>query len=101
MNRQLVLPTIIATVIGLAAVALLLFAWHLPPFGASDPSTENAYVRGKVTSVAPQLSGYLSEVNVVDFQVVKAGTSSPGSTTGSFASGWPRPRPGWPAPRPR
>ena len=73
MNRQLVLPTIIATVIGLAAVALLLFAWHLPPFGASDPSTENAYVRGKVTSVAPQLSGYLSEVNVVDFQVVKAG----------------------------
>ncbi len=73
MNKTLVLPTVIATVIGIAGVLLLLFAWHLPPFSPAVPTTENAYIRGKVTSIAPQLSGYLSEVDVVDFQEVKAG----------------------------
>ncbi|MFT3690487.1 HlyD family secretion protein [Paenirhodobacter sp.] len=73
MNKTLILPTAIASVIGLAAVLLVLFAWHLPPFHAAQPTTENAYLRGKVTSLAPQLSGYLSEVDVVDFQTVKAG----------------------------
>lgn len=73
MNKSLILPTLIATFIGLAGVLLLMFAWHLPPFSPAFPTTENAYIRGKVTSVAPQLAGYLSEVNVVDFQEVKAG----------------------------
>ncbi|MBC58052.1 MAG: hemolysin secretion protein D [Confluentimicrobium sp.] len=73
MNKSLILPTLIATVIGLAGALLLMFAWHLPPFSPALPTTENAYVRGKVTSVAPQLAGYLSEVDVVDFQEVKAG----------------------------
>ena len=57
----------------LAGVLLLLFAWHLPPFQPSEPTTENAYVRGRVTSIAPQLSGYLSEVDVQDFQQVQQG----------------------------
>lgn len=73
MNKNLILPTAIATVIGIAGVLLLLFAWHLPPFSYSAPTTENAYIRGRVTSVAPQLSGYLIEVPVSDFQDVKQG----------------------------
>lgn len=73
MNRSLILPTAIAGVIGAAGVLLLLFAWHLPPFAPAMPTTENAYLRGNVTSVAPQLSGYLSAVEVSDFQTVDTG----------------------------
>lgn len=73
MTRSHILPTAIAAVIGLAGVLLLLFAWQLPPFASAEPTTENAYVRGKVTTIAPQLSGYLSAVEVVDFQTVKKG----------------------------
>ncbi|WP_126976093.1 HlyD family secretion protein [Frigidibacter oleivorans] len=73
MTRPQLIPTVIVTVIGIAGVLLLLFAWHLPPFSAAEPRTENAYLRGKVTAVAPQLSGYLSAVEAVDFQTVKAG----------------------------
>ena len=73
MKKLLSLPTLIATAIGAAGVLLLLFAWHLPPFSAAHPSTENAYLRGKVTQLAPQLSGYLSEVAVGDFQQVHQG----------------------------
>lgn len=67
------LPTLIAAIIGVSGVLLLLFAWHLPPFSPSEPTTENAYIRGKVTSIAPQLSGYLREVDAVDFQTVRKG----------------------------
>jgi multidrug resistance efflux pump len=35
--------------------------------------TENAYVRGQVTLIAPQLAGYVAEVPVQDFAAVKRG----------------------------
>lgn len=73
MTLSRLLPTVIASVIGIAGVLLLLFAWHLPPFAATEPTTENAYVRGRVTTLAPQLSGYLAEVPAADFQEVRAG----------------------------
>ncbi len=73
MTKSHILPTVIAAVIGLAGVLLVLFAWHLPPFAPAQPTTENAYIRGKVTALAPQLSGYVSEVAVVDFQAVAKG----------------------------
>lgn len=73
MSKSHILPTIIAAVIGLAGVLLVLFAWHLPPFSHSEPTTENAYIRGKVTTLSPKLTGYLSEVAVADFQTVKKG----------------------------
>lgn len=73
MNRALILSTTIAAAIGLAGMLLILFAWHLPPFAPSLPTTENAYLKGKVTMIAPQLSGYVSTVPVQDFQQVKAG----------------------------
>lgn len=73
MTKSHILPTAIATLIGIAGVLLLLFAWHLPPFTPSEPTTENAYIRGKVTALAPQLSGYLAAVEVADFQTVAKG----------------------------
>lgn len=73
MTKTHILPTAIATVIGIAGVLLLLFAWHLPPFAPARPTTENAYIRGKVTTVAPQLSGYVASVEAVDFQTVARG----------------------------
>lgn len=73
MKKEALIPTLAALVIGIAGVLLLLYAWHLPPFRASEPTTENAYVRGKVTTVAPQVTGYVSDVAVTDFQPVKAG----------------------------
>lgn len=73
MSRANLLPSLIAIVIGIAGVLLILFAWHLPPFAGTDPVTENAYVRGKVTSIAPQIAGYVAEVDAVDFQPVTRG----------------------------
>lgn len=73
MKKENLLPTVIALVIGIAGVMLLLYAWHLPPFRPAEPTTENAYIRGKVTTVAPQVTGYVAAVEVTDFQTVKAG----------------------------
>lgn len=68
----------IASSIGFAAIALVgvlivLYAWQLPPFSSAIETTENALVRGQVTIIGPQLSGYVYEVPVQDFQFVKAG----------------------------
>ena len=44
MKKENLLPTLVALAIGLAGVLLLLYAWHLPPFRAAEPTTENAYI---------------------------------------------------------
>src|SRR5690606_41777850 len=36
-------------------------------------STDNAYVRGDVTSLAPTVAGYVTSVEVADNQAVRAG----------------------------
>lgn len=65
---------IVLTVAGtLALVMLVLFLWKLPPFAGSLERTDNAYVRGQVTVIAPQLSGYVVRVMAQDFQTVRAG----------------------------
>ncbi len=58
---------------GLAGVLVVLYAWHLPPFQGAVEMTENAYVRGQVTVISPQLAGYVTHVAVQDFQSVHAG----------------------------
>jgi len=65
--------TIIAAILGIAGVILVLYAWRLPPFASTVQTTDNAYVRGQVTIIAPQLAGYVAEVAVQDYQHVKAG----------------------------
>lgn len=64
---------VLTAVITLTVVLLILFLWKLPPFAGSVQRTDNAYVRGQVTVIAPQLSGYVTKVLVQDFQTVRAG----------------------------
>ena len=59
--------------IAIVGVLIVLYAWQLPPFSSAVESTENALVRGQVTIIGPQLSGYVYEVPVQDFQFVKGG----------------------------
>jgi multidrug resistance efflux pump len=66
------------TVIAIAALAVIailaiLYAWRLPPFEGLREDTDNAYVRGRVTIISPQVSGYVTQVAVQDFAEVKAG----------------------------
>ena len=59
--------------VALAGVLLILWAWHLGPFATALERTDNAYVRGQITVLAPQANGYVAEVLVRDFEKVKAG----------------------------
>ena len=59
--------------VALIGVLIVLYAWRLPPFTSPIVSTENALVRGQVTVVGTQLSGYVTEVHVQDFQFVRKG----------------------------
>jgi multidrug resistance efflux pump len=66
--------TVIAiAVIAVIAVLAILYAWRLPPFAGLHEDTDNAYVRGRVTIISPQVSGYVTSVPVQDFAEVKAG----------------------------
>lgn len=65
--------TIMIVLVALAGVLAVLAAWRLPPFASAVVSTDNAFVRGRTTVIAPQLSGYVAEVFVRDFDTVKAG----------------------------
>ncbi|MCV9965857.1 HlyD family secretion protein [Pararhizobium sp. BT-229] len=65
--------TIITLLAGLVGTLLVLYAWRLPPFATTVETTDNAYVRGYVTVVSPQLSGYVSAVPVKDYEAVKVG----------------------------
>lgn len=53
--------------------ALALYAWDLPPFASTKQQTENAFVRGQTTVISPQVSGYVTQVLVRDYEQVKAG----------------------------
>ncbi|WP_157221118.1 HlyD family secretion protein [Flavisphingomonas formosensis] len=68
-------PTTIIAIVAIAVVAILaiLYAWRLPPFAGLAEKTDNAYVRGRVTIISPQVSGYVTSVPVQDFAEVHAG----------------------------
>ncbi|MBD8677644.1 HlyD family secretion protein [Sphingomonas sp. CFBP 13720] len=57
----------------LGGVFLSLYAWGLWPFGSVVQATDNAYVRGQTTVIAPQVNGYVTQVLVRDFETVRAG----------------------------
>jgi multidrug resistance efflux pump len=65
--------TAFIVVAAVGTVLLVLDAWHLPPFRGTTQTTDNAYVRGRTAVIAPQVSGYVVEVPVKDFQEVQAG----------------------------
>uniref|UniRef100_UPI0028B083F7 biotin/lipoyl-binding protein n=1 Tax=Stutzerimonas balearica TaxID=74829 RepID=UPI0028B083F7 len=58
---------------GLVGVLVILYAWQLWPFTSAVAITENAYVRGQITVLAPQVAGYVVEVAVQDFERVEKG----------------------------
>jgi multidrug resistance efflux pump len=63
----------VVAVLTLAAVAAVLDAWDLWPFASRIEITDNAYVRGRTTVIAPQVSGYVVAVLVSDYAHVKSG----------------------------
>lgn len=67
------LATYFVILIGLSGALAVLYVWNLPPFHGSVETTNDAYVRGRVTLLAPQLAGYLVDVPVQDYQHVKKG----------------------------
>lgn len=71
--RVRILSSVMFALVAIVGVMVVLYAWQLPPFSSEIVSTENAVVRGQVTIIGPQLSGYVYEVPVQDFQFVKAG----------------------------
>ncbi|WP_339109191.1 HlyD family secretion protein [Thioclava sp. GXIMD4216] len=73
MSVKRYLPSLIALAFGLIGLSIILYAWQIPPFRSSVAQTNDAYIRGRLTSIAPQLSGFITDVPVQDFQVVKKG----------------------------
>lgn len=69
-TRPVVMAMVIIFLIGSLVV---LYAWQLWPFTSNRRTTENAYVRGQITAMAPQVNGYVVEVLVRDFATVKRG----------------------------
>jgi Multidrug resistance efflux pump len=59
--------------VAVAGVLLILRAWQIGPFQSAHVRTDDAYVRGQVTVLAPQVNGYVTEVLVSDFDQVRRG----------------------------
>ena len=64
---------IVIVAAALFAIVAILYSWQLPPFAGRSEKTDNAYIRGQVTIISPQVSGYVTRVSVQDFAEVKAG----------------------------
>lgn len=64
---------ILMIAVALLGILAILYAWQVWPFTSSVVTTENAYVRGQITVLAPQVNGYVTEVLVQDFAQVKQG----------------------------
>jgi membrane fusion protein (multidrug efflux system) len=62
---------LIGLLLCLGAVAILAAGWVVHSRG--EASTDNAYIRGDVTSLAPKIAGYVMAVEVEDNQAVRAG----------------------------
>lgn len=72
-NRRRILSIAVGSGIVITGILVILYAWQLWPFTSAVQSTENAYVRGQVTFISPQVNGYLTEVKVMDLQPVSKG----------------------------
>ena len=59
--------------VAIAGILMVLWSWRIGPFATAMVRTDNAYVRGQITVLAPQVSGYVGEVLVQDFVRVAAG----------------------------
>jgi len=64
---------VLIVVAAVVAVVAVLRAWSLGPWADGVEATDNAYVRGRTTVIAPQVSGYVLEVGAKDYADVPAG----------------------------
>jgi len=71
--KRKLLTFIVVIIVGLAAVLAILDAWSLGPFDRGIEVTDDAYVHGWTTVIAPQVSGYVVAVPVTDYSEVRAG----------------------------
>jgi membrane fusion protein, multidrug efflux system len=62
---------IVGLLLCLGAVAVVAAGWAWASYGPT--STDNAYIRGDVTSLAPKVGGYVTALEVEDNQAVLAG----------------------------
>ena len=69
--RQLNKKKVIGVLLCLGAVVIVATGWRARSIG--ETSTDNAYVRGDVTSLAPKVAGYITTLEVEDNQSVRAG----------------------------
>ena len=65
--------TAVSIIAGICGILLILWAWQLPPFISSIETTDNAYVKGFVTMISPQVAGNISSVKIKDYERVKEG----------------------------
>lgn len=65
--------TLLAIGFIVAGILLVLYTWGLPPFASAVQTTDNAYVRGQTTVIAPQVNGYVVAVAVQDYEQVRRG----------------------------
>jgi membrane fusion protein (multidrug efflux system) len=63
---------LIGSLLCLSAVVVVAAGW-VRAQSSSEASTDNAYVRGDVTSLAPKIAGYVTSVEVEDNQTVRTG----------------------------
>ncbi len=66
------LKKVIGALLGVSAVVTSVAGWQWLQSNA-ETYTDNAYIRGDVTSVAPRVSGYVTSVEVEDNQPLQAG----------------------------
>jgi len=69
---QLDKKKIIGLLLFLCAMAVVAAGWAWA-HSSGETSTDNAYIRGDATSLAPKVSGYVTTVEVTDNQTVRAG----------------------------
>jgi multidrug resistance efflux pump len=62
------LATLLFAGVCVAGALTVLAAWRLPPFTGPDQATEDAYVQGFTTVISPQVSGYVQQVPVDDYE---------------------------------
>ncbi|MDR3458622.1 MAG: HlyD family secretion protein [Verrucomicrobiae bacterium] len=65
--------TLIAAVSGLATIGLVWFAYDWWTVGRFIESTDDAYIGGDVTTIAPKVPGFIAKLAVTDNQPVHAG----------------------------
>jgi len=59
--------------IGLGAIAVAAYGYHWVTVGRFIESTDDAYVGGDITVIAPKVAGFIDQVAVTDNQRVEAG----------------------------